>query len=100
MIANFENHLVSKADHSDVHLIPKRQWENAFGVWENFLYDVTEYTTFIAPRGKQIATQFQVQSALPLTKQELIEAGLYNETAKIEEPKKQVAAKKPEAKSE
>jgi len=58
MIANFENHLVSKADHSDVHLIPKRQWENAFGVWENFLYDVTEYTTFIAPRGKQIATQF------------------------------------------
>lgn len=90
MIANFENNLLSRADQSAVHLIPKRQWEPAFGVWENFLYDVTEYASFIAPKGKAIASQYQIQSAIPLTKEELIEAGLYKESPKIEkksEPK-------------
>lgn len=94
MIANFENNLLPRTDRSAVHLIPKREWEPAFGVWENFLYDITEYASFIAPRGKEIASNFQVQSALPLTKEELIEAGLYKERIekKAEEPK--IEAKK------
>lgn len=89
MIANFENSLLPKNDLSTVHLIPKREWEPAFGVWENFLYDITEYASFIAPRGKEIASAYQIQSALPLTKEELIEAGLYTEKVakKAEEPK-------------
>ncbi|KAL4505960.1 hypothetical protein ABPG72_013721 [Tetrahymena utriculariae] len=88
MIANFENNLLPKYDRSEVHLIPKRQWEPAFGVWENFLYDITEYASFIAPRGKEIAADYQIQSAIPLTQEELIEAGLYKETIeKKEEPK-------------
>lgn len=89
MIANFENSLLPKTDKSAVHLIPKREWEPAFGVWENFLYDITEYASFIAPRGKEIASTYQLQSALPLTKEELIEAGLYTEKieSKPQEPK-------------
>lgn len=35
----FENHTISPASQDGFVSIPKRNWENAFGFWTNFLYD-------------------------------------------------------------
>ncbi|EGR32106.1 hypothetical protein IMG5_096630 [Ichthyophthirius multifiliis] len=76
LVSNYENFLAPKINQGSFQLIPKRQWENAFGVWENMVMELQDYQQVIQPKSSQFAVQYQIQQQMPLGKQELVEAGL------------------------
>lgn len=76
MVTAFENTTQSIFDKGGFVKVPKRKWENAFGIWTNFFYDLKEFGDVMLPQGKTLANNARIASSAPLTKQERIECGL------------------------
>ncbi len=80
-IVAFENHTQSRVEQSGYKSFPKRQWNPAYGLWKNFLLDLQDFSTEIAPRARVLANQAQNLQLGPSPTQ-TISAG--QEKAKIE----------------
>jgi hypothetical protein len=51
----FENNTISPASQDGFVTVPKRRWENAFGLWNNFYYDFNELRNRVIPKAKAIS---------------------------------------------
>lgn len=55
MLAVFENHAAPLAQQSGFVKLPKRQYDYSFGLWTNFLYDFSDFSTSILPKANVLA---------------------------------------------
>jgi len=53
----FENYATPSLEGKGYATIPKRRWDNALGVWQNFILDFQQYTTEIIPKATALANQ-------------------------------------------
>jgi len=101
----FENYTVPIGDNKGLLQIPKREWENAQGVWSNFLNTVGSYQALVLPRAKEMANIAGGLDIQALDMKELEKLGLYGDFESVEEaprktPVEERASPKIELKSE
>lgn len=71
LLSVFENNTISPASQDGFVTVPKRRWENAFGLWNNFYYDFNELKNRVIPKAKAISSNAALINVKPLTKEEL-----------------------------
>jgi len=55
LLAVFENHCAPILEDKSFLLMPKRRWNTAQGLWTNFIYDFSDFTSNIIPKARKLA---------------------------------------------
>lgn len=51
--------------------IPKRQWNQSFGLWQNFVYEFKDLQEHVVPKAQQISDEAYAQRFRPVSREEL-----------------------------
>ena len=80
----FENYASPLGEFKGYETIPKRDWENSFGLWTNFFYNLRSYNDLVFPRATELANVTERTEVGVLTTDELAEIGAYEQKGRLE----------------
>jgi len=90
----FENYAMPLGENKGYTTIPKRKWDESLGLWQNFFYDVSDYTRLITPRATELLNQaHEADVSLP-NREELASFNLYGDVQKIQGNQQKLSSSK------